>query len=184
MAGDFLFFLFASLAVFSSLAVVLNQDPVNGAMFMILAFLGIAAIFVLLEAYFVAVLQVLVYAGAVMVLFLFIIMLLHRHSTVLFTTHRGTLFFGSLGLVLLLGGVGYLFYRPETIFTGDLQELTVSGLPDETNPMGFATQVKAFGYGLFTKYMLPLQVVGLLLLLAMMGVILLSKGGNIRDRAP
>jgi NADH-quinone oxidoreductase subunit J len=75
--ADFLFYIFAALILGSALAVVLNRDAVNAAMFLILAFVGVAGMFVLLEAYFLAVLQILVYAGAVVVLFLFIVMLLN-----------------------------------------------------------------------------------------------------------
>ena len=73
---DLLFYIFASLMLFSALAVVFNKNAVNSAMCMIVTLVSAAALFILLEAYFLAVLQVLVYAGAVMVLFLFIINML------------------------------------------------------------------------------------------------------------
>src|SRR5205814_7323312 len=71
-----LFWLFASMTVIFGAAVVINRNPVASALSLIVSFLGLAALFVGLDAYFIAVIQVLVYAGAVMVLFLFIIMLL------------------------------------------------------------------------------------------------------------
>ena len=77
---DFLFYLFAAITLLSALFMVLSPNAVNGAMCMIVSFVSTAALFVLLEAYFLAILQVLVYAGAVMVLFLFIIMLLNAES--------------------------------------------------------------------------------------------------------
>ena len=73
---DILFYIFAAITLVSALIMVLSPNAVNGAMCMIVSFVGTAALFVLLEAYFLAALQILVYAGAVMVLFLFIIMLL------------------------------------------------------------------------------------------------------------
>ena len=74
---DVLFYVFSAITLVTALLMVLSPNAVNGALCMILSFVGTAALFVLLEAYFIAVLQVLVYAGAVMVLFLFIIMLLN-----------------------------------------------------------------------------------------------------------
>ena len=74
---DTLFYVFSAITLITALLMVLSPNAVNGALCMILSFVGTAALFVLLEAYFIAVLQILVYAGAVMVLFLFIIMLLN-----------------------------------------------------------------------------------------------------------
>ena len=74
---DTLFYVFSAITLVAALLMVMSPNAVNGALCMILSFVGTAALFVLLEAYFIAVLQVLVYAGAVMVLFLFIIMLLN-----------------------------------------------------------------------------------------------------------
>src|SRR5207247_3238915 len=73
----FLFWLFASLMLVFGAAVVLNRNPVASALSLVVSFLGLAALFMSLDAYFVGIIQVLVYAGAVMVLFLFIIMLLN-----------------------------------------------------------------------------------------------------------
>src|SRR3982750_81294 len=74
--SPFLFWIFASLTVIFGAAVVINRNPVASALSLVVSFLGLAALFMSLEAYFVGIIQVLVYAGAVMVLFLFIIMLL------------------------------------------------------------------------------------------------------------
>src|ERR1700739_4311675 len=71
-----LFYFFAGLTVIFAIAVIANRNPVASALSLVVSFLGLAALFVGLDAYFIAVIQVLVYAGAVMVLFLFIIMLL------------------------------------------------------------------------------------------------------------
>ena len=73
---DWLFIVFSVLTLGGGLLMILSRHPVTAAMYMIVSMLGVAALFVLLDAFFLAVLQVLVYAGAVMVLFLFIIMLL------------------------------------------------------------------------------------------------------------
>lgn len=142
---------------------------------MIVAFLGTAVLFVLLEAYFLAIIQVLVYAGAVMVLFLFIIMLLNveKEGGIIEYKHRLTAFASVIGFALLTMLVCSLFsgnYLPEPKLQPVLE-----------NPVGswqnipFTTSSKSFGYSLFTKYMLPFQVTGFLLLAAMIGVIVVSK---------
>ncbi|MCZ6672213.1 MAG: NADH-quinone oxidoreductase subunit J, partial [Verrucomicrobia bacterium] len=74
---EFLFYLFALITVLGAGSVVLSQNPVNAAMLLIVSFVGTASLFVMLGAYFLAAVQLLVYAGAVIVLFLFIIMLLN-----------------------------------------------------------------------------------------------------------
>lgn len=157
---------------------VLARHPVPAALFMIVSLVSVAALFVLLEAFFLAILQVLVYAGAVMVLFLFIIMLLDvgpeggKVSRIkMLSGLAASVSFGIL-VVLLLQFSGIENSSPET-WT----------ILDDSSPVNgefliFSTSLKNFGYGLFTKYMLPLQVAGFLLLAAMIGVIVLSKKSN------
>ncbi len=170
---DFFFYLFSALTVLSAFLVVVNPNAVNSAVFMIVSFVGTAALFLLLDAFFLAILQVLVYAGAVMVLFLFIIMLLDVERSGRIRPDLITVVAASVATLLLIFGMGYLF------LTG--HDTTVAGLaavpdvPGAANPMEFATASRSFGYGLFTKYMLPFQVAGFLLLVAMIGVIVLSK---------
>jgi NADH-quinone oxidoreductase subunit J len=175
---DFLFYVFATISVGGGLAVVLSRNPVTAAMFMILSLVGVASLFVLLEAFFLAVLQVLVYAGAVMVLFLFIIMLMDVGPD----SGKGAKMSQKRilsGFIALLG-VGLL-----TVLTLEYSGVATDSadhwqdVTEETSAAGanivFSKSVKSFGYGLFTKYMLPLQVAGFLLLAAMVGVIVLSK---------
>lgn len=172
---DILFYIFAAITLMSALVMVVSPNAVNAAMAMIVSFVGTAALFVLLEAYFLAVLQVLVYAGAVMVLFLFIIMLLDvDKDTSNVLKDKMTLASSFVGFALLVILICSAFA------TGDhLPEAAL--LPVVENPTGegvgipFTTSAKSFGYSLFTKYMLPFQVTGFLLLAAMIGVIVVSK---------
>lgn len=179
---DLLFYIFSAITLISAACMVLSPNAVNGAMCMIVSFVGTAALFVLLEAYFLAILQVLVYAGAVMVLFLFIIMLLDAEKTDGDMRSKGKLTLAasaiSFGLVLVLVA---------TTFTGGPNLPEPGLLPVAAEPAGqdagipFTTSAKSYGYSLFTKYMLPFQVTGFLLLAAMIGVIVVSKkglGGN------
>lgn len=160
---------------------VCSKHPVSAAMFMIISLVGVAALFVLLEAFFLAVLQILVYAGAVMVLFLFIIMLLDvgpqggKASKMKLISGLAGGFTVSLLLVI------FLIIVQNSGLLGD----STAWLPIESESamtegenLSFSTSVKNFGYGLMTKYMLPLQISGFLLLAAMVGVIVLSKNNK------
>lgn len=174
---DLLFYLFAGITLLSALAMVLLPNAVNGAMCMIVSFIGTAALFVLLEAYFLAILQVLVYAGAVMVLFLFIIMLLNVDRESPRTKPAKLSIFASLaGFAILSTLIVGLFTDPAALPAPPAIEVAEN--PTGLNPdngIPFTTSAKSFGYSLFTKYMLPFQVTGFLLLAAMVGVIVVSK---------
>jgi NADH-quinone oxidoreductase subunit J len=172
---DLLFYFFASLSVGGGLLMVMSRHPVPAALFMIISLVSVAALFVLLEAFFLAILQVLVYAGAVMVLFLFIIMLLDvgpeggkASRLKLISGLAGALTVSILMILLLqVSGIGNEELAGwEPIQTDQL----VQG-----DSLVYSTSLKNFGFGLFTKYMLPLQIAGFLLLAAMVGVIVLSK---------
>lgn len=174
-AVNTLFVIFSVLTVVSALMVVLARNPVTGAMFMIVSFIGMAGLFVLLEAFFLAILQVLVYAGAVMVLFLFIIMLLDVDEIERFKPKTMTLFASSIAALLLVVMVAMTLVASGAIESFPSDRPEVVELPTGEEPFAFATRAKAYGYGLFTKYLLPIQMVGVLLLIAMIGIIVLSK---------
>lgn len=160
---DVVFYLFAAVTLLSAIMVPCSRNPVNAAMFMIVAFVGTAGLFAMLGAFFLAILQVLVYAGAVMVLFLFIIMLLNVDKSAKRPLDAGALISSVIGLIALSGGMYYLFMGENA-----------GPWPAQPEGMNGAT-AKEFGYSLFTKYLLPVQMVGFLLLIAMVGVIFISK---------
>ena len=172
---DTLFYIFSAVTLIAAVLMVLLPNAVNGAMCMIVSFLGTAALFVLLESYFLAIIQVLVYAGAVMVLFLFVIMLLDVEKEGGIIEYKHTLTMGAsiIGFALFVVLICLLFLG-EHLPNPKL-------LPVPENPTEFGqgvpltTSSKSFGYSLFTKYMLPFQVTGFLLLAAMIGVIVVSK---------
>ena len=175
---DVLFYIFSFVAVGGGVAVILSRNTVHAAMFMISSLLGVACLFALLEAFFLAVLQVLVYAGAIMVLFLFIIMLLDVGPD----AGKGRKWSGkslAFGITSLLG-IGLLTVLTLG-FVDSPNAASLGWIPvgNEAVAKGdqvlFSKSVKSFGFGLLTKYMLPLQVAGFLLLAAMVGVIVLSK---------
>ncbi len=160
---DVFFYIFSTAALAAGIGVVLSRNTVNGAMFLIGTFLSMAAMFVLLEAYFLAVIQVLVYAGAVMVLFLFIIMLLDVRESAAKKTSVYTWVASVIGLAILIVATA-------SVVSAESIKTKAAALP---GPSG--ASLKPFGYELFTTYLLPMQVTGFLLLIAMIGVIALSK---------
>ena len=162
-----LFNIFAVLAVLSALLVVVNplsRSRVTSAMFLVTTMISISGLFVLLNAYFLAAVQILVYAGAVMVLFLFVIMLLDVQETA-----RRKL--RIVSLVMGFAAVGALFgvYKSSVEATYEDVEAVDEVVVGST---------EALARGLFSKdngFILPFEIVSILLLVAMIGAILLSK---------
>lgn len=160
---EILFYIFAALTLVCGLMVVANpfsRNPVNSAMFLVLAIISMSGLFVLLHAYFLAAVQILVYAGAVMVLFLFVIMLLNVPEE----ERRHIRLFGLAAGVLVSGSVLAIFL--EAVRTSPTLAAVAPIVEGGTAPLGKL---------LFTTYLLPFEVVSVLLLVAMVGVILLSK---------
>lgn len=175
---DFLFIIFSTLALGGGVLMVFSRHPVSAAMFMIVSMVSIAGLFVLLEAFFLAILQVLVYAGAVMVLFLFIIMLLdvgpEGGKTSKLKMISGFAGVSCFSILMVLALILILDSVPASDVVSAWPPLSSDTLVNGDN-LVFSTSVKSFGFGLFSKYMLPIQVAGFLLLAAMVGVIILSK---------
>ncbi len=161
---DALFYLFAGLTLLCGFMVVANpfsRNPVTSAMFLVLTIVSMAGLFVLLHAFFLAAVQVLVYAGAVMVLFLFVIMLLDVRDE----ERRRIRKFGLIG-----GGAAVACILVLFLYAMGRAPLQAAGgtptLEGATGPLGEL---------LFTRYLLPFEILSVLLLVAMVGVILLSK---------
>jgi NADH-quinone oxidoreductase subunit J len=161
---EFIFYVFALITLLGAGSVVLSRNPVNAAMLLIVSFVGTASLFVLLGAYFLAAVQLAVYAGAVIVLFLFIIMLLNVDAAKKLKPNYVTMAASCIAGLIMVLGVVKLFKRGENFTTDTLAD----ALP-------IATSTQSFGLELFTKYMLPFQLAGILLLIAMLGVIFISK---------
>ena len=147
-----------------ALGVILLRNPVSSAMCLVMSFVSLAAIFVTLDAYFIAVVQVLVYAGAVMVLFLFIIMLLDLREE----KRRRVRLSAWVGGGIVVGG----FLATLTQVITALPALNVVK-PDVSHPM--ANDVAQVGFALFRNFNLPFQIIGVLLLVSTVGVVLLSR---------
>jgi len=158
--SDTLFLIFAVLTVASALLVVVNRNAVNAAMFLLVSLVGLAGLFVLLGAAMLAFVLLLVYAGAVVALFLFIIMLLDTTPGAQKPFKKMTMAASLLGAGLLAVGISSLSNR--------------AVLPHAPASVTVPT-LKNYAEQLFTTYLLPVQVVGFMLLIAMLGVIVLSK---------
>ena len=156
---DILFYLFAALALMCGALVILSRNPVNSAMFLVLTIICMAALFVLLHAFFLAAVQVLVYAGAVIVLFLFVIMLLDLKAE----QRRKINTFGAATGILSVLAIAYMFWS----------SLSRSSFPPASGVVEGGTA--ELGRTLFLNYALPFEILSVLLLVAMVGVILLSK---------
>ena len=161
---EVLFYLFAFLTLLCGFLVVANpfsRNPVTSAMFLVLTITSLAGLFVLLNAYFPAAVPVLVYAGAVMVLFLFVIMLLDLKVEV----RRELKNLGIVGAIVAVGAITLLLWR----------SVLRSGTPSVANGVVLEGDTLSLGRLLFTRFLLPFEIVSLILLVAMVGVILLSK---------
>lgn len=158
---DILFYAFATLALLCGCMVLVNRNPVTSAMFLVLTIASLAGLFVLLHAFFLAAIQILVYAGAVMVLFLFVIMLLDLKAE----ERRQIKLFSLFGGVISVGAILAIF----------IQSLR-SAAPGQGSAAPAAVgDTMSLGTLLFQKYVLPFEIVSVLLLVAMVGVVLLSK---------
>jgi len=163
------FYLFAGVVVASGVMVVSARNPVHSVLFLILSFFSAAGLFVLLGAEFLAMLLVVVYVGAVAVLFLFVVMMLDVNFAALREGVLEYLPFGLLiGLVMLVE-LGMLYGAwitgPEVAMTA------TSPTPDISQ----VTNTEALGQLLYTKYVYLFQVAGMILLVAMIGAIVLSN---------
>jgi NADH-quinone oxidoreductase subunit J len=176
-----LFLVFASLSVAGGVVTITRKNVVHALMFLVFTFLNVAAIFFLSQAYFLAVVQILVYAGAITVLFLFVIMLLNlRTFQQEEQTHRKQRWAALALAVLILAE--FVVVLAGITFTS-----THRGSAEAIAAAGGAT--KAFGEALFNNLLLPFEVASGVLLVAMFGAIVLVRrerahGGSTRTWGP
>ncbi len=167
-----LFYLFGAVAVIASLLVIAQRNPVYSVLLLITSFGALSGLYVLLDAPFAASIQIIVYAGAIMVLFLFVVMLLnapHEDTDFDERTHPmlrpGPMRFGALLAVALIAELAWALARssPLTTFTN--------------TPV---TSVQALGRTLFTDYAFQFEVTSVLILVAMVGAVVMAR----REDAP
>ncbi|MTI45987.1 NADH dehydrogenase subunit J [Roseibium hamelinense] len=162
------FYLFAGITVASAFMVIASRNPVHSVLFLILAFVNSAGLFILLGAEYLAMLLIVVYVGAVAVLFLFVVMMLDVDFVELRQGFLQYLPVGALvGLILLvelLLALGAWVIAPEIVAQG------AQPMP----PLDQVSNIEAIGQVLYTKYIFFFQVAGLILLVAMIGAIVLT----------
>jgi NADH-quinone oxidoreductase subunit J len=195
---SYLFWLFATIMLIGGVAVIAFRNPVSSALAMVTSFVGLAALFIGLSAFFVGVIQILVYSGAIMVLFLFIIMLLDlkdekRRSDSLAPLAAGLVLVGVFFIQL----VGVLSHKLPNQTAPPLDKAVLAaaakgymgGQGDEKVPTKISTALESgnlpdvhiIGHTLFTQYNLPLQILGVLLLVSTVGVVTLSRKSAAND---
>jgi NADH-quinone oxidoreductase subunit J len=166
------FYLFATLAVGASLAVIGQRNPIYSVLLLIASFAALSGLYILLDAPFAAVTQIIVYAGAIMVLFLFVVMLLnvpredaeewhHGHPL----NKPGARRFGAVLAVVLLGELVWAVWHITTR----------QGIALRDTSAGSVSSVAAIGRSIFTDYAFPFEVTSILILAAMVGAVVLAR---------
>jgi NADH-quinone oxidoreductase subunit J len=165
MISQIFFFLLAIVAIVASFGLIFSRNPVSSALWLILNLFCIAGLYITLNAEFIGIIQVLVYAGAIMVLFLFVIMLLNLGTLPSLQSVSwkmvGAFAIGSV----VLAQLAY-------VLASSLDILPTGAVAEEAALTGSAT---AIGLELFTRYAMPLQIIGILLLAATIGSVMIAK---------
>ena len=157
------FYLFATILILASLAVVLARNPLYNVLSLVVVIFSLSSLFILLEAFFVGIILLLVYAGAVLVFFLFVVMCLNLNSPT-FTTLEQSRF-------RLLGAVAGL-----TFLSGFFLAFKSFLIAQPIAPSTIRGTIEIVGRILFTDYLLPFELTSLLLLIAIFGIVSLAKG--------
>jgi NADH-quinone oxidoreductase subunit J len=167
------FYLFATLAIASAVAVIFARNPVHSVLWLIVAFFNAAGLMLLLGAEFIAMLVVIVYVGAVAVLFLFVVMMLDVDFSSLRSGFTRNLPFGIIIALVLLAEIviAVSAWRAGPAMSG-------RAIPEAAQP-----NIVALGQLLYSRYLLPFELAGLILLVAMIGAIVLTHRKR-RDSRP
>jgi NADH-quinone oxidoreductase subunit J len=164
------FYALAAVAVAGSLLVIVQRNPIYSVLSLVGAFFGLSGLYVLLEAPFVAIVQIIIYAGAIMVLFLFVVMLLNVPREDAAEWDRTHPLFrpwprriGTVLAVMLIGQLGWALWRTPSIDDG--VGVQAAGISD----------VAQLGRVLFTDYMFAFEVTSILILVSMVGAVILAR---------
>ena len=163
-----MFYLFAAVAVLASLLVIAQRNPIYSVLLLIASFGALSGLYVLLDAPFVAVTQIIVYAGAIMVLFLFVVMLLNA-------PHEDTDYDERVHPLRRPGPMRFGAALAVALVVELVWALTRGGADAAGFPAGAASSVRAIGRSLFTAYAFPFEVTSVLILVAMVGAVVLAR---------
>ncbi len=161
----FLFYMLSAIMIINALLVVFSTNPINSVIYLIICFIAMAGHYILLNAQFLAVVHIIVYTGAIMVLFLFVIMLLNLNKAIIpqksQLTRISAVVTGGLFFLVVLAATRQTFeIHPRYPFTGDI------GL------------VKEVGKALFHEFLLPFEMSSVLFISAMVGAVMFGKKDN------
>lgn len=160
-----LFLIFGGIAIISSIVMICHKSPVSSALFLVVTFFCLSVLFLLLNAPFIAALQIIIYAGAIMVMFIFVIMLipLKKPEALLKKGfHRTISLVLAILLITELGIIGIMGFRDSSKL-----QVIAAGKPIH--------DISNLGETLFTSYLLPFELISVLLLVAIIGAIALTK---------
>jgi len=163
VATTFFFYLLAIVAIVSAIAVITRRNPVHAALSLIVTLLSLAGLYLMLYAPFVAGVQIVLYAGGIMVLFLFVIMLVNLEKNIREYQWNKQWMVGTLAALVLGGLLLFVVHRGYDIFPK-----TFAGLPETQN-------TQQVGIWLYGNYMLPFEIASLLLLVAIVGAVVMAK---------
>jgi NADH-quinone oxidoreductase subunit J len=159
------FYILAAAAIISAILVITRRNPINSVIFLVLNFFILAALYLTLKAQFIAIIQILVYAGAIMVLFMFTIMLLNLGEEKRLTERINIKQIIAIGLAAA-------FALQVVYIVGFSEDASMSELSVKAEEIG---TVEAIGYQLFSQYVLPIEAISVLLVASVVGAIVLAK---------
>ena len=162
-ASAVVFYVLAAVAVASAVMVIANRNAIHSAIYLVLSFLSMAGLYVLLEAEFVAAVQVLVYAGGIMVLFLFVIMLVNLRDPGAMRLGPHAFVSGAIGVAVMV--LVLSVYSRGRVPAG----------PTMPSVLRQGGNLEAIGQAIFSDYLLPFEIASLLLLVAMIAVIVMAR---------
>jgi len=148
-----------------SLLIITARNPVNSVLWMLAMFFHVAALYLFLNAEFLAAVQLILYAGAILVLFLFVIMMLDLKNEI-----RGSKFIKGwpIGVALILSIMALIYFPISKLIQGPAGQYTIEAIKAETN-------TKVLGRILYTDYLFPFEIASLILLIAIVGAMVLAK---------
>lgn len=160
------FYFFAAVAIISALLVITRRNPVHSAIFLILTLLSVAGLYLQLHAEFLAAVQIILYIGGVMVLFIFVIVLVNLETTVRQEPFNRLGWIAGVAAVALLAELAAAYYLGREAFSlpGPLASAEL-----------FRENTETIGRVLYQNYLLPFEIASLLLLVAMVGAVLMAK---------
>ena len=164
----FFFYIFSLISILGGLLVILLKNVVHAALALLASFIGVAGLFLIIGAEFIAIIQILIYAGAIMILFLFAIFLLDIPKL-----NRAKEFLRQKQIAIPL--VSFFTLMLGALFTLTQYDLGKQGIHDEKYIEAAGGNIEVIGNVMYTQYILPFEVISILLLAAMIGAIVIAR---------